>query len=427
VKIMFASLGAYGHLYPMMPLALACADAGHETVIATGPPFLGQLPLPTVPGYPPDLELDWAIQETRSRHPDLHDQDFSMAMFADVTAELAAPTMIEQCERVRPDLVIYEGMHTGAGAAASVSGIPAAAYAIALASSIYGRLHAATVRYQRETWLQRNRTPPEGDGLLATALINPAPPSVRQTDGTGIPTIPIRSVAYNESSAGVPAWLDGPRTRPRVYLTLGTVSFGAVEVLSRAIAEIAPLDVDVLVTVGPEGNPAALGDVPENVHVERFVAQSAVLPLVDLIVHHGGTGTVLSGLEVGLPQLLLPQGADQFFNAEILTTTGAARALPNDAQQPGAIGDAVQALLGDSPERHTAARVRDEIAAMPSPAEVVPTLVELAQPVPDVSAHKRPDDLVSGGNGAVCAHNRENGPHACRSMPAFDLPSGTRS
>jgi UDP:flavonoid glycosyltransferase YjiC (YdhE family) len=273
--------------------------------------------------------------------------------------------------------VIYEGMHTGAGVAASVSGISAAAYAIALASFIYGRLHSATVGYQRDTWLQRNRTPPEGNGLLASALINPAPPTVRQTDGIGIPTIPIRSVAYNESSAGVPAWLDSPRTRPRVYLTLGTVSFGAVEVLSRAIDEIAPLDVDVLVTVGPEGEPAALGAVPGNVHVERFVAQSAVLPLVDLIVHHGGTGTVLSALEVGLPQLLLPQGADQFFNAEILTTTGAARALPNDAQRPGAIGDAVQALLGDSPERHTAGRVRDEIAAMPSPADVVPTLVEL--------------------------------------------------
>lgn len=32
-----------------------------------------------------------------------------MAMFADVTAEFASPTMIEECERVRPDLVIYEG------------------------------------------------------------------------------------------------------------------------------------------------------------------------------------------------------------------------------------------------------------------------------------------------------------------------------
>jgi hypothetical protein len=50
-----------------------------------------------------------------------------MAMFADVTAESDAPTMIEQCERLRPDLVIYEAMNTGAGVASSVLGIPAAA------------------------------------------------------------------------------------------------------------------------------------------------------------------------------------------------------------------------------------------------------------------------------------------------------------
>ncbi len=185
-------------------------------------------------------------------------------------------------------------------------------------------------------------------------------------------------MAYNEASAEVPAWLTATRTRPRVYLTLGTVSFGAVEVLSRAVAEIAAFDVDVLVTVGPEGEPAALGEAPDNVYVERFVAQSAVLPLVDLIVHHGGTGTVLSALEVGLPQLLLPQGADQFVNAEILTAAGAARALPNDAQLPGAIGEAVQELLGNAPERQAATRLRDEIAAMPSPGEVVPALVKLA-------------------------------------------------
>jgi UDP:flavonoid glycosyltransferase YjiC (YdhE family) len=378
VKIMFASLGGYGHLYPMMPLALACADAGHEVVIATGKPFLDRLALPTVPGNPAHLEPDWAIQETKRRHPDLEGRQLSMAMFADVMAEHVAHTLIAQCERMQPDLVVFEGMDTGAGVAASVLGIPAAAYAIGLRNFVYRSLHQATVGYQRDVWLQRNRKPPEGGGLLAAALINPAPPTLRQTDGTQVLSIPIRSVAYNESSAGVPAWLASPRTRPRVYLTLGTVAFGAVEVLNRAIADIAPLDVDILVTVGPEGEPAALGEVPDNVHVERFVAQSAVLPMVDLIVHHGGTGTVLSALEVGLPQLLLPQGADQFYNAEILPTAGVARALPNDAQQPGAIGDAVRALLGDSPERLTAARVRDEIAAMPSPAEVVPALVALA-------------------------------------------------
>jgi hypothetical protein len=59
-------------------------------VIATGEPFLRRLPVPTVPGYPQDLQLDLAIQETKRRHPDLHGNIFSMAMFADVTAEKVA-------------------------------------------------------------------------------------------------------------------------------------------------------------------------------------------------------------------------------------------------------------------------------------------------------------------------------------------------
>ena len=87
---------------------------------------------------------------------------------------------------------------------------------------------------------------------------------------------------------------------------------------------------------------------------------------------------MLGALQAGLPQLLLPQGADQFINAEMLTTAGAVRALTNEAQQPGAIGEAVQALLGDCPERQLAARLRDEIAGMPAADEVVPALVELA-------------------------------------------------
>jgi hypothetical protein len=36
------------------------------------------------------------IGEARRRHPDLHDQDFSIAMFVDLTTEFVAPTIIEQ-------------------------------------------------------------------------------------------------------------------------------------------------------------------------------------------------------------------------------------------------------------------------------------------------------------------------------------------
>jgi UDP:flavonoid glycosyltransferase YjiC (YdhE family) len=149
-------------------------------------------------------------------------------------------------------------------------------------------------------------------------------------------------------------------------------------VLRRALDDLAELDVDVLVSVGPDGDPSALGARGERVHAERFVAQSRVLPLVDLVVHHGGTGTVLGALEAGVPQLLLPQGADQFMNAELIPAVGAGRALLNEAQTPGAIGAQVAAMMGDSAEAATARRISAEIAAMPSPEDVVAELVALA-------------------------------------------------
>ena len=158
------------------------------------------------------------------------------------------------------------------------------------------------------------------------------------------------------------------------------MSFGAVEVLRNAVLETARLNVDVLVAIGPEGDPTALGNLPDNVHLERFVAQSKVLPLVDLIVHHGGTGTLLGALEAGLPQLIIPQGADQFYNADLLSQTGAARPLRRDDYRPGIITEQVGDLLGDVPERHLARQLSIEIRSQPSPAETIPRLVELTKP-----------------------------------------------
>jgi len=82
MKVVIASLSAYGHLYPMVPLALACAAAGHDVVVATGDPFVGRLPLPTVDGLPAGMSLEAAVAETRRRHPEAHGVDLMEAMFA---------------------------------------------------------------------------------------------------------------------------------------------------------------------------------------------------------------------------------------------------------------------------------------------------------------------------------------------------------
>ena len=113
--------------------------------------------------------------------------------------------------------------------------------------------------------------------------------------------------------------------------------------------------------MGPDGDPTALADVSEHVHLEKFVDQSRVLPLVDAVVHHGGTGSVLGALATGLPQLILPQGADQFFNARFLTEAGAARALRNEEHGPGEIRRAVSELLSGGAEQKVARQIQAEI------------------------------------------------------------------
>jgi UDP:flavonoid glycosyltransferase YjiC (YdhE family) len=94
-------------------------------------------------------------------------------------------------------------------------------------------------------------------------------------------------------------------------------------------------------------------------------------------VHHGGTGTVLGAAAAGVPQLILPQGADQFLNADLVTRAGIGRALRADEQVGGAITDAVRVLLDAGPPRQRAAQLRAEIAGMPAPEAIVPQLEKL--------------------------------------------------
>ena len=380
MDILFAAIPAFGHVFPLLPLASACAEAGHEVRIATGDPFLDRLPWPTVRAVPVGTELDGVVEQARRRHPEARGPDLAVAMFGDVTAELVAGELDPVLSARRPDLVVYEAMNVGAAMAADVHDVPAVGFSIGLATgAVVAMIDGAARGFRAGFWAAHDRVPPAGPGLLAAAVLDPVPPALTPPGPPSpVPRLPVRSVAHRDPAGTVPAGLTGPRTRPAVYLTLGTVSFGATEVIRRAVDQIAGLDVDVFVAVGPEGDPEALGPVPGNVHLERFVDQPGVLDRVDVAVHHGGTGTVLGAAAAGVPQLILPQGADQFFNAELIERAGVGRGLVNDRQDGDAIARSVRALLDDGPERAAAARVRAEIAAMPAPAEVVPDLVALA-------------------------------------------------
>jgi len=126
----------------------------------------------------------------------------------------------------------------------------------------------------------------------------------------------------------------------------------------------------VLVTVGPAGDPDLVGEVPANVRVERFVPQDEVLPRCAAVVCHGGSGTVLAALAHGVPLVCVPRAADQFVNAANVTRVGAGATLVDDEVTPDAVARAVAELLGPSAARLAAGTLAEEIAAMPSDADV---------------------------------------------------------
>ena len=92
------------------------------------------------------------------------------------------------------------------------------------------------------------------------------------------------------------------------------------------------------------------------------------------VVSHAGSGTFLAALAAQLPQVCIPQAADQFFNAAACAQVGAGIALAPDGVSVEAVDQAVAKLLSEAAYREAARRVSGEIAAMPSPTEVAEKL-----------------------------------------------------
>jgi MGT family glycosyltransferase len=154
---------------------------------------------------------------------------------------------------------------------------------------------------------------------------------------------------------------------PLVYLTFGTVvpTIGHYPQLYRdAIDALSVLPVRLLVTVGRDCDPAELGPPAPNVHVARWVAQADVLPHAAAIVSHGGSGTVTGSLAAGVPAVVVPFIADQFDNARRVEALGAGVML--EADDMVRLPDAVRALLADRSYRDAAARVAEEMRALPT-------------------------------------------------------------
>lgn len=77
---------------------------------------------------------------------------------------------------------------------------------------------------------------------------------------------------------------------------------------------------------------------------------------------------------MGLPQLALPQAADQFLNAHAAANAGVAREIAPGEITAERVREELGRVLGDPSITDAARQMAQEIAAMPGPDEVVQEL-----------------------------------------------------
>jgi UDP:flavonoid glycosyltransferase YjiC (YdhE family) len=161
-----------------------------------------------------------------------------------------------------------------------------------------------------------------------------------------------------------------------VYLSFGSVAPTTPmypRLYRAAIERLAPLPSRLLVSTGRR-DPAELGRLPANVHVERWVDEDAIGHHAAAMVSHGGAGSIRGALAAGVPLVVLPLFAEQPDNAAAVAATGAGIAVEGVA----GIDDALRVLLADAAYARRAQAIAAEIAALPPVSEAVRLLAQIA-------------------------------------------------
>ena len=369
MKILFTSGPLYGHVNPMLSLALAARRAGHDVVFATArdlAPHVERFGLDVWPvglthaeagGSRHGAWLNYFAQAAVRRADELVPRAVAWepGLVVHEETELAGPVVAAVCEA-------RHAVH-GLGLVPSMKIWPAFVEAVGRVGAPWLPSPALTSRLQHATYLR-----------LSPAALQPEMPPFWHH------VMPLRPViAPPGARERLPFDFNVLPFEHSIHLTLGTVFTHGTVVLREALKGLRDLGCNVIVAVGPDGDPDAFGPQPLHVRIERYVPHALLLPRCRLVVSQGGAGVMFGALSLGLPQLLLPQGADQFANAEALVRVRAGEALANGDVSAVQVAASASRLLADARFTHAARAIQAELAAMPD-ADVV--LRHLTEPHP---------------------------------------------
>ena len=372
MKALFVASPLIGHVLPLVPLATAFREAGHDVLMATGADGVDAarkagLPVQDVAR---GVNIGRIFGGATLRHPvhlirmvrgDSGTDGVGIA-FAAVTAKMADGT-VALAEEWRPDLVLHEGLAAAGALAAGRRGVPS----VLVDAIIFdGRRLFDAVNSHLDALARRHGlagVPEPADAVVAI------PPSL-VGERRGRPMRYVPAAGHGD----VPERLTRPGNRPVVLVSRSTVADPRPDrMMTSVVAAAADADLDV-VLVRPD-RAVSRRPLPLNVTTTDWLPFVDVLPHVEGIVHHGGAGTVMTALAAGVPQVVVPGAGDRTEHARLIAARGAGLAVPTREITAAAL----ERLVTDPSLSSSAREVAAEIAAMPDPAELVEPLAALAR------------------------------------------------
>ena len=376
VRVLVMTWASGGNLPPLLAAASLLDRRGHEvTVLGSGETRAAARRLGLdVTGY------------QRGPDPDAHVAFEAQAelMMATMAGSEIALDARDALAKLRPDLAVVDCMLPAAIAAARATGTPAAS----LVHFLYGLARTQMLR-AGGGWTTDLRTlaathrllglTVAADGLSAWEapdLVLVSAPRWLDIDCDA----PANVLHAGPLGVGHPSPQPAPtRARPMVLLTFSTtVMGGQTQLIDRVCEGVADLDVDALLTLGGVVEREAVR-VPDSIEVMAFGDHDRIMPACAAVVGHGGLGTVLRALAHGVPQLLLPLGRDQAFNASRVEQLDAGIGLPTDAP-PERIQRGLHALLTESRFSDAATGAARRIAAQEPDQTAAEALERAAHP-----------------------------------------------
>jgi len=373
----------------LVPIARALADRGHEVAVFNPAPApskliaeagLQNLPIPSRPMPSPVMDLvqvgsAWDVEEFFAAiHLDEESTRGETAVYLDLIRDYDPDVVVDSfglltCLAARVlavplVTVLQSNIHPASDGFLwwkkdRPAGLPSAAAIINKVAAEYGILPVERCADLLAGNLSLILGTPETDPLPASASAQYVGP-----------------IVWQREKALLPEWVDAlSRDKPLIWVYSGNPRYAnaptpvdSIVVIRAAIAALGDMPVHVVLTTGYQGIPDEIGALPPNFTHAAYLPGLAMAERCDLMVHHGGHSSVMTGLQAGTPAVIVPTITERESNARRLVALGAGEIVMPVTRADGEktidaveFGAAVNRVLKDEGYRRSAKRVSESM------------------------------------------------------------------